>query len=188
MYKLTVSCYYWPSGCGGLKLRTLTIKQQITASGDHLEHSQTSRLTGLDKLASSIERRSMRRLRVKCEVELAANLSLLDSDAYDADSNLIFFGQLNDLSAAGLAMILPATIIDERFCTGTNRLKLSLHLPEGVIGLEVAPVRCERLTDAYSIRGYLLGTKITNVEHPECFERYLDSVSGPLSRHPTSDV
>ena len=40
-----------------------------------------------------------------------------------------------------------------------------------------------------SINGYLLGTKITNVEQRESFERYLDSVSGSsLSRHPTSDV
>lgn len=178
MYKLIVSCYYWPSGSRGLKLRTLTIKQQNSDIGDRPESFQISRLTGLDRLASSIERRSMRRLRVKCEVELAANLSLLDNDAYDAESNLIFYGQINDLSAVGLAMVLPATIIDERFCSGSNRLKLSLHLPQGIIGLEVAPVRCERLTDAYSVQGYLLGTKITKVEHPESFERYLDSVSG----------
>lgn len=184
MYKLIVSCYYWPSGSHGLKLRTLTIKQQTSDTGDRPGLAQISRLTGLDRLASSIERRSMRRLRVKCEVELAANLSLLDNDAYDGESKLIFYGQINDLSAAGLAMVLPATIIDERFCSGSNRLKLSLHLPHGVIGLEVAPVRCERLTDAYSVHGYLLGTKITNVEHPESFERYLDTVSGAVSRHP----
>jgi hypothetical protein len=188
MYRLIVSCYYWPSRDGGLKLRNLTFKQQVADTEDRPKASPISRLT-VDKLASSIERRSMRRLRVKCEVELAANLSLLDSDAYDAESNLIFFGQINDLSAIGLAMVLPATIIDERFCTGSNRLKLSLHLPHDIIRLEVAPVRCERLTDAYSINGYLLGTKITNVEQRESFERYLDSVSGSsLSRHPTSDV
>jgi hypothetical protein len=143
----------------------------------------------LDKLASSIERRSTRRLRVKCEVELAANLSLLDNDAYDADSNLIFFGQTSDLSAAGLSMVLPATIIDERFCSGSNRLKLSLHLPDGIVGLEVTPVRCERLNETFSDRGYLLGTKNTNIEQRESFERYLESVSDPsLSRHPTSEA
>lgn len=178
MYRLIVSCYYWPSAGRGLRLRNLTIKQQVADTDDRPKTSQIRRLTGLDKLASNIERRSMRRLRVKCEVELAANLSLLDSDAYDADSNLIFYGQMNDLSAVGLAMVLPATIIDERFCSGSNRLKLSLHLPEGIISLEVAPVRCERLTDAYSVQGYLLGTKITNIEQRESFERYLDSVSG----------
>ena len=177
MYKLIVSCYYWPVRVGGLRLRALTLKRLADAGSD-LNHSRIRELTSVSDLASSIERRSMRRLRVKCEVELAANLSLLDNDAYDAESPLIFFGQTSDLSAVGLAMILPATIIDERFCTDENRLKLSLHLPQGIIGLEVAPVRCERLTDAYSVRGYLLGTKITNVEHRESFERYLESVSG----------
>jgi hypothetical protein len=160
----------------------LTIKQQDTENENGFYHSQITRLTSLDKLASSIERRSTRRLRVRCEVELAANLSLLDNDAHDADSTLTFFGQTSDLSAAGLAMVLPATIIDERFCSGANRLKLSLHLPEGVVGLEVTPVRCERLTDAYSVNGYLLGTKITNVEQRESFERYLESVSGQSIR------
>ena len=188
MYRLIVSCYYWPSGSGGLKLRNLTIKQQVADADRRRRPYQFSRLTSLDKLASSIERRSTRRLRVKCEVELAANLSLLDNDAYDGDSNLIFFGQTSDLSAAGLAMVLPATIIDERFCSGSNRLKLSLHLPDGIVGLEVTPVRCERLSDPFSVRGYLLGTKITNVEQRESFERYLESVSDSLSRHPTSDV
>jgi hypothetical protein len=176
MYKLIVSCYYWPAGARGLRLRTLTLKQNVNETG--LTPSRYGRLTSLDKLASSIERRNVRRLRVKCEVELAATLSLLDNDASDEDSKLIFFGQISDLSAEGLAMVLPATIIDERFCSGANRLKLSLHLPDGIVGLEVAPVRCERLTDAYSVNGYLLGTKITNVEHRGSFERYLESVSG----------
>ncbi|HEV2836772.1 MAG TPA: hypothetical protein VGW58_15755 [Pyrinomonadaceae bacterium] len=178
MYKLIVSCYYWPAGVRGLRLRALTIKKDARKTGTDLERSEIGRLTSLDKLASSIERRSMRRLRVRCEVELAANLSLLDNDVYDGESNLIFFGQTSDLSAIGLAMVLPATIIDERFCSGSNRLKLSLHLPDGVVGLEVAPVRCERLTDPYSVRGYLLGTKITKVDHPEPFERYLERASG----------
>lgn len=176
MYKLIVSCYYWPAGVRGLRLRNLTLKQNVNETG--LTPSRPGRLTSLDNLASAIERRNARRLRVKCEVELAATLSLLDSDSLDEDSKLIFFGQTSDLSAEGLAMVLPATIIDERFCSGANKLKLSLHLPDGIVGLEVSPVRCERLTDAYSVHGYLLGTKITNVEHRAPFERYLDSVSG----------
>lgn len=176
MYKLIVSCYYWPAGVRGLRLRTVTLKQNVTETG--LTPSRPGRLTSLDNLASAIERRNVRRLRVKCEVELAATLSLLDSDSLDEESKLIFFGQTSDLSAEGLAMVLPATIIDERFCSGANKLKLSLHLPDGIVGLEVSPVRCERLTDAYSVHGYLLGTKITNVEHRAPFERYLDSVSG----------
>src|SRR6476620_4862070 len=104
MHKLIVSCYYWPAGARGLRLRTLTIKQEVAETANNFNRPQISKLTSLDKLASSIERRSMRRLRVRCEVELAAGLSLLDHDVYDASSNLIFFGQTSDLSAVGLAM------------------------------------------------------------------------------------
>jgi hypothetical protein len=89
----------------------------------------------------------------------------------------VFLGRTHDLSAAGLGMILPSTIIDERFCTGSNRLNLSLHVPDGVIGLEVSPVRCERLTTPYAGQGYLLGTRITKVENRDLFEKYLDSLN-----------
>jgi hypothetical protein len=125
----------------------------------------------------------MRRLKVKCEVELLADLSLLDTDAGEPLESLIFMGQTSDLSAAGLAMVIPATIIDERFCDGGNRLHLSLHLPEGVIGLEVTPVRCERISGVNLSPGYLLGTKITDIKHRERFERYLERMSDPQRAH-----
>ena len=168
MYKFIVSCYYWPTGEGGLRLRASIIKSEFEETG-----------TSLDKLASSIERRRVRRLKAKCEVELVAGLSLLDNDVQNSDSSpLIFLGRTHDLSAAGLGMVLPSMIIDERFCSGGNRLNLSLHVPGGVIGLEVSPVRCERLSTPYSSQGYLLGTRITNVDDRAQFEKYLDSLSG----------
>jgi len=136
----------------------------------------------VDKLASSIERRRLRRLNAKCEVELVANLSFLDTDELGADSSLVFFGRTHDLSAGGLAMVLPSTTMDERFCSGTNRLQLSLFVPDGVIAMEVSPVRCERLTGAYLGQGYLLGTKITNVKDRAQFDRYLDTLSGTNHR------
>lgn len=174
MYKLIVSCYYWPTGPRGLRLRSLLIKEQFEET------------RSLEKLASSIERRRMRRLRAKCEVELVANLSLLDADVESADSSLIFLGRTHDLSAGGMAMVLPSTPIDERFCSGANRLKLSLFVPEGVIDMEVSPVRCERLNGPYFGQGYLLGTRITNIADQDQFERYLESLSG-VNRKATAD-
>ena len=104
-------------------------------------------------LASSIERRRLRRLKARCEVELTATLSLLDNDVQNCESSLVFLGRTHDLSAGGMGMVLPSTIIDERFCSGGNRLNLSLHVPGGVIGMEVSPVRCERLTGPYVGQG-----------------------------------
>jgi PilZ domain-containing protein len=177
MYKFIVSCYYWPAGARGLRLRTSIIKEQFSETGSGFLFADLGRLTSLDNLASSIERRRMRRLKVRCEVELMATLTLLDNDVQSCDSSLVFLGRTHDLSASGVGMVLPSTIIDERFCSGANRLNLSLHVPDGVIDMEVSPVRCERLSGAYASTGYLLGTKITNVEDRAKFERYLESVS-----------
>lgn len=173
MYKFIVSCYYWPTGERGLRLRALILKRQF---------EETGRLNSLDKLASSIERRGVRRLKAKCEVELMASLSLLDNDVQSSDSPLVFLGRTHDLSAVGLAMVLPSTIIDERFCSGANRLILSLYLPNGVIGMEVSPVRCERLDSPFLGNGYLLGTKITKIDDRAQFERYLATLSGKNHR------
>ncbi len=181
MYKFIVSCYYWPAGERPLRLRALTIS--VDEIGNRLEYFPISKLTRLDHLTAAIERREMRRLKVKCEVELLADLSLLDTDAGEPLESLTFMGQTSDLSAAGIAMIIPSTIIDERFCDGDNRLNLSLHLPDGVIRLEVTPVRCERVAGVNSSQGYLLGTKIVDVKQRERFEQYIERMSDPQRAH-----
>src|SRR5215213_9367781 len=145
MYKFIVSCYYWPAGERGLRLRASIIKQLTGETGHGLNYPRLG-LTSLDNLASSIERRRMRRLRVRCEVELTATLSLLDNDVQNCESSLIFLGRTHDLSAA-------------------------------VIGMEVSPVRCERLKGPFVGQGYLLGTKITNVDDRARFEQYLETLS-----------
>src|SRR6185437_11908266 len=187
MYKFIVSCYYWPAGERSLRLRASIIKQIARGTGNGLDYTRQGRLTSLDQLASSIERRRLRRLRVRCEVELTATLSLLDNDVQNCESSLIFLGRTHDLSAAGMCMVLPSTIIDERFCTGANRLNLSLHVPGGVIGLEVSPVRCEKLHGPYAGHGYLLGSKITNVDDPAKFESYLETLSGTKRKIPADN-
>jgi len=177
MYKFIVSCYYWPAGERALRLRASIIKQLSRDSGNGLIFPRLERLTSLDKIASSIERRRLRRLKARCEVELTATLSLLDNDVQNCESSLVFLGRTHDLSAGGMGMVLPSTIIDERFCSGSNRLNLSLHVPGGVIGMEVNPVRCERLTGPYVGHGYLLGTEITSVDDRARFEQYLETLT-----------
>src|SRR6185437_13748206 len=187
MYKFIVSCYYWPAGERALRLRASIIKQLYWDSGNGLIFPRLERLTSLDKIASSIERRRLRRLKVRCEVELTATLSLLDNDVQNCESSLVFLGRTHDLSAGGMGMVLPSTIIDERFCTGSNRLNLALHVPGGVIGMEVSPVRCEKLHGPYAGHGYLLGSKITNVDDPAKFESYLETLSGTKRKIPADN-
>jgi PilZ domain len=181
MYKFTVSCYYWPAGKYSLRLRALIIKEQREESRN-APNSRAGRFTNLDQLASSIERRKLRRLKARCEVELMASLSLLDNDVQNSEPSLLLLGRTHDLSAGGLGMVLPSTTIDERFCSGTNRLNLSLHLPGGVISLEVSPVRCERLNGTFVGQGYLLGTRITNVDDKDQFDQYLENLSRPTRK------
>lgn len=187
MYKFIVSCYYWPAGERPLRLRASLIKEQFAETGYGPDFARLGRLPSLDKLASSIERRRVRRLKAHCEIELMATLSLLDNDVQNTGSSLVFLGSTHDLSAAGMCMVLPSTVIDERFCTGDNRLNLSLHVPGGVIGLEVSPVRCEKLNGPYSGQGYLLGTTITNVDDPAKFDQYLESLSGAKRKTPADN-
>lgn len=122
------------------------------------------------------ERRSMPRLRVHCDAELIAGLSILDVAAQENDDTLVFLGVTKDLSAQGLGLVLPSTQIDERYCNESNSLKVSLHLPECAVGLEVNPVRCEPLNPGDSAQGYLMGAKILRVtSHMEAFALYLQT-------------
>src|ERR1043165_7141216 len=121
MYKFIVSCYYWPAGERGLRLGASIIKQ-LAETGYGLDFAQPGRLPSLDKIASSIERRRMRRVKARCETELTATLSLLDNDVQNCESSLIFLGRTHDLSAGGMGMVLPSTIIDERFGSGGERV------------------------------------------------------------------
>src|SRR5262245_16614387 len=88
MYKFIVSCYYWPAGARRLRLRTSIIKQ-LAETGYGPDFARLGRLPSLEKIASSIERRRMRRVKARCEVELKATLSLLDNDVQNCESSLI---------------------------------------------------------------------------------------------------
>jgi hypothetical protein len=147
---------------------------QLTDLGGGLEVRPTLRLTSVDKLDLTTERRNSQRLRARCYVELTTNLSILDSEAEAHTEQLVFFGETRDLSSQGIGFVLPSTRIDENYCSGENRFKLSLHLPEGPVKLEVNPVRCVPLNAEDFGQGYLLGTKIVGVlEHETDFERFL---------------
>src|SRR6201988_5394925 len=137
MYKFIVCCYYWPAGELPLRPRASIIKEQFAETGYGLDFARLGRLPSLEKRASSIERRRLRRLKARCEIELTATLYLLDNDVQECESSLIFLGRTHDLSAAGMCIVHPSTVIDERFCTRSNRLNFSFKFPCGVTGLEV---------------------------------------------------
>ena len=179
MYKFIISCYYWPSADGRLRLRSLQLKTNRRKLGTGLDYSQVARLTTVEQNSSPHERRRAPRLKAGCDAELTTSLAILDSDAQSQDeSSLVFFGRTKDLSAGGLSLILPSTLIDERSCGDDSRLQLALHLPTGSVTLEVTAVRCEPLQQEDTALGYLLGAQILSIDdNRDEYDEYLRSIS-----------
>lgn len=70
-------------------------------------------------------------------------------------------GFTRDLSANGLALILPAVRIGERYLTGTDAtLRIRLEHPTGPLELLATPVRYEQLDADATDKGYLVGVQI----------------------------
>ena len=177
LYRLIVSCYYWPAVEGRLRLRALNIRTDKKL-GSTLDHAKAATDTRMEATASSIERRRSQRFNISCEAELTANLTILDSDATPSVASLVFLGRTKDLSAGGLAFVLPSLQIDERFCTETSRVGLRVFLPTGSVQLEVMPVRCEPLNPDNVARGYFIAAQILSIDDQrDVYDNYLRSVT-----------
>ena len=73
-------------------------------------------------------------------------------------------GYTRDVSATGLALILPAIRLGEHYLTGEGRtLHVVLEFPSGTIEMNVIPVRYERLDESETEKGYLIGASITEM-------------------------
>ena len=134
----------------------------------------------MDKPTFSTERRHSQRIKVRCDAELTANLSILDGDANVPGESLIFFGETKDLNTRGVSLIIPSISIDEKYCSESDRVKISLHLPEGSVALEVEPVHCVQLNPKDIGQGSLLGGRIVSMSgHEGNLERFLQTLPGP---------
>lgn len=175
IYKSTISCYYFAQG-SRLPFRIFSSNTWRNLAG--LSTSPSLNNTSVNNSIAPTERRESPRISSRCDAELTASLSILDRDAAPHSETIIFFGQTKDLAAKGLGLILPSARIDERYCNEANRLKLSLHLPEGDVAMEISTVRCVPLNERDLGRGYLLGAKIIGFSsHREQFDRYLGSLA-----------
>ena len=73
-------------------------------------------------------------------------------------------GHTLDLSANGLALVVPQITLGEHHLVGENRsLNLQLQLPGGPVEMQAAPVRYERLEDDQNETGYLIAVKIVQM-------------------------
>jgi hypothetical protein len=121
-------------------------------------------------------RRRARRYRVR----LSVTISLLDvkSSAERAVSRRPpkIEGYTRDLSATGLALIVPTIRAGEHYLTGEGRrLLVTLDHPGGPLQLHVVPVRYEQI-EGDAETGYLIGTHITEMSDADRarFNAYLE--------------
>ena len=122
-------------------------------------------------------RRASRRVRAR----LTFTLSLSDPRVNSNGSRKLpkLDGYTLDVSATGLALIVPAIRIGEHYLAGADRkLHLKLELPAGPVEMRVASVRYEGLEDD---SGYLIGARILEMSDSDraSFEKYLTK----LMRH-----
>lgn len=89
-------------------------------------------------------------------------------------------GFTRDVSAKGLALILPAIRINDSYLMGEGRALLVLmETPRGPIEMRVAPVRYEKLERSETEKGYLFGVRITEMSEKdrEAFNSYLKEIA-----------
>jgi hypothetical protein len=73
-------------------------------------------------------------------------------------------GHTSDVSANGLALIVPRITLGEHHLVGENRgLQLKLQLPGGPVEMQATPVRYERLEEDQDETGYLIAVKIVRM-------------------------
>lgn len=119
-------------------------------------------------------RRGSRRVRTR----LSFTLSLTDPRVNSNGARKLpkLDGHTLDVSATGLALIVPAIRIGEHYLAGSDRkLHVKLELPSGPVEMKVASVRYEGLEDE---SGYLIGSRILEMSDADraSFDKYVAKV------------
>jgi c-di-GMP-binding flagellar brake protein YcgR len=106
-----------------------------------------------------------RRRAERCKANLAVEVLLLE----EPHNHTLRRGQSTrghtvDISATGLAVVVPVIRIGEHYLAGENRsLLLDVELPSATVEIQVTPVRYERLDETESEHGYLIGVSIDSM-------------------------
>lgn len=123
-------------------------------------------------------RRVAPRYATHLEVGLALNVTLPGTRKDDSQP-LKLAGYTRDISASGLALIVPSIRVGGQYVTGENRrLRIVLKLPTGPIEIHATPVRYSPLDEDAVDTGYLVGVQITDMsdEDRARFNAYLEKM------------
>jgi c-di-GMP-binding flagellar brake protein YcgR len=117
--------------------------------------------------------------RLKARLPLTVSIAVRQKAATGAKLVPALRGHTRDLSATGLALILPSILIGEQHLTGEGRtLLISLELPAGPIQIQAVPARYERLDEETAEKLYLVGARITQMSEDDraLFNEYLQGL------------
>ena len=96
--------------------------------------------------------------RLSCHVEFAKS----GVTANGSQRRPSIVGHTHDISADGMALVLPAIRIGEHYLAGEDRqLRVRLELPGEIIEILAVAVRYDRLAEDEQGTGYVLGASIT---------------------------
>jgi hypothetical protein len=99
-------------------------------------------------------------VRLSCQVEFAK--SKVTTNGRHAATSIE--GYTSDISADGVALILPAIRIGDRYLAGENHpLLVRLKLPAQTIEIHTVAVRYDSFADEGEGTGYLVGMRITKL-------------------------
>lgn len=123
-------------------------------------------------------RRDSARHKAQRQVRLLFRASLLSAPPAvpgGARQSMTFQGHTRDISETGLALILPATGIEENHLTGENPMQITLELPGGPVLIHGKAVRCDRLNKSESDTGALVCVRIIGMSNRDrtFFNKYL---------------
>src|SRR5215216_4485209 len=119
-------------------------------------------------------RRHSRRVRARLSFTLSLSDPRVSTNGHRRLPSLN--GHTLDVSATGLALLVPAIRIGEHYLAGADRkLHIKLELPSGPIEMKVATVRYESMEDE---SGYLIGARILEMSDADraSFEKYVAKV------------
>lgn len=142
-----------------------------------------------------VENRSARRYNIQLPVRITIEP---DAETGGGKANgklttrresLSIAGETKDLSASGIAFIVPSIRLREYYLVGENRtLRAELDLPGGKIRMQIVGVRYEQTGIHDSSVSYLIGAKILFIEpaEKEIYEEYL-KCGGKIKADKTPD-
>lgn len=126
------------------------------------------------------DRREVKRKRVRLALSISIASPAKGPHGSRRTNNMD--GHTVDLSANGMALIVPAITLGEHHLVAENRsLNVQLELPLGPVEMQVVPVRYERLEEDASETGYLIAVKIVGMSESDR-ARYTEYVSTLLQR------